>query len=101
MTDRPLTRLEFFDKGHGLAAVKLGFMSPRFLWIYNIYKTYQGLVKAGWEPSEARQRTKMTLKEKYLNVARAIYWFEREDWIDKKALCFRNAEKEQPKALVK
>lgn len=96
-----MNRLEFFDKGYGLAAVKLGFMSPRFLWIYNIYKTYQSLVKQGWEPSEARQRTKITLKEKYLNVARAIYWFEREDWIDKKALSFRNAEKERIKPPAK
>jgi len=96
-----MTRLEFFDKGYGMAAVKLGLMSPRFLWIYDIYKTYQALVRQGWEPSEARQRTKLTLKEKYLNVARAIYWFEREDWIDKKALSFRNAEKEQLKALSK
>ena len=96
-----MTRLEFFDKGHGITAVRLGFMSPRFLWIYEIYKTYQGLVKQGWEPSEARQRTKLTLKEEYLNVARAIYWFEREGWTDKKPLSFRNAEKEQIKAPAK
>lgn len=96
-----MTRLEFFDKGYGVTAVKLGFMSPRFLWIYEIYKTYQGLVLAGWEPSEARQRTVLTLKEEYLNVARAIYWFEREGWTDKKPLSFRNAEKERIKPPAK
>lgn len=96
-----MTRLEFFDKGYGLMAVKLGFMNPRFLWIYDIYKTYESLKKAGWIPSEARQRTMITLSEEYLNVCRAIYWFEREDWIDKKKLHFRNTENNQSKAPLK
>ena len=96
-----MTRLEFFDKGHGVIAVKLGFMSPRFLWIYDIYKTYQAFINDGWEPSDARQRTMLTLNEKYLNVARAIYWFERLDWSNKKPLSFRNAEKEQSKTPLK
>jgi len=96
-----MNRLEFFDKGYGLIAVRLGFMSPRFLWRYDIYKTYEGLIKAGWVPSEARQRTMITLNEEYLNVARAIYWFEREGWTDKKQLTFRNVENQRGKALLK
>ncbi len=96
-----MSRLEFFDRGYGMAAVNLGFMNPRFLWLYDIYKTYQSLVTQGWDPSEARQRTMLTLREKYLNVARAIYWFERPGWTDKKPLSFRNAEKEQHKAQSK
>lgn len=90
-----MTRLEFFDKGYGLMAVRMGFMSPRFLAIYNIYKTYQMFMKTElYTTGEARQRTVKALKEGYLNVARAVYWFEREDWTDKKKLVFRNAEKE-------
>ena len=96
-----MTRLEFFDKGYGLNAVKLGLMSPDFLWRYDIYKTYQSLVKQGWEPWEAKKRTMMTMKEKYLNVARAIYLFEREDWSSKKQLRFQTVEKEQAKAPMK
>lgn len=96
-----MNRLEFFDNGYGLMAVKLGFMSSRFLWYYDIYKTYQSLVKAGWLPTDARQRTMITRKETYLNVARAIYWFEREEWTDKRKLSFRNVEKEPSKSLSK
>jgi hypothetical protein len=97
-----MSRLEFFDKGYGLISVKLGFTNPRFLWLYDIYKTYQMFIETGMYPtSEARQRTMKALKENYLNVARAIYWFEREGWTDKKPLSFRNAENNRTKALLK
>jgi hypothetical protein len=96
-----MSRLEFFDKGYGLIAVRMGAMSPRFLWRYEIYKTYESLIKAGWTTTDARQRTMITLNEEYLNVARAIYWFERPGWTDKKQLAFRNVENEQNKALSK
>lgn len=97
-----MSRLEFFDKGYGLIAVKLGFINARFLWLYDIYKTYQAFIQAGWIPSDARQRTILTKKEKYLNVARSIYFFEREGWTGKRdRLVFRNAENNQTKALLK
>lgn len=97
-----MTRLKFFDDGLGLIAVKLGLMDGRYLWLYDLYKTYQGFIKAGWIPSDARKRTVLTKKENYLNVCRAIYTFEREGWTGKRdKLVFRNTENGHAKALSK
>lgn len=35
-----MTRLEFFESGNGLIAVRLGLMSPLILARYDIYKTF-------------------------------------------------------------
>lgn len=101
-----MTRLEFFEKGYGLIAVKLGYIDVKFLWRYDLYKTYQSLIKAGWSVAEAKARTVLTHKEKYLNVARAIYWFERPGWKReepdyKNLINFPNAENKPPQALAK
>lgn len=96
-----MSRLEFFDKGYGLIAVRLGAMSTKYLWWYDIYKTYESFIKSGWISTDARQRTMITKNEEYLNVARAIYWFERPDWTDKKQMAFRNVENQRSKAPSK
>lgn len=79
-----MSRLEFFDKGYGLIAVKLGALSPNFLWKYDLYKTYLSFINSGFSQEDARKKTVDTHNEEYLNVARAIYWFEREGWTQKK-----------------
>jgi hypothetical protein len=96
-----MSRLEFFDKGYGLIAFRLGAMSYKYLWWYDIYKTYETLIKAGWVPTDARQRTMITKNEEYLNVSRAIYFFERPNWTDKKQLALRNVENQPVKASSK
>lgn len=79
-----MDRFTFFEKGFGLIAVKLGAMSPNFLWKYDLYKTYLSFLHSGLTTEEARKKTVTTHNEEYLNVARAIYWFEREGWTQKK-----------------
>lgn len=79
-----MDRLTFFERGFGLIAVKLGAMSPNFLWKFDLYKTYIGFRNDGFSQEEARKKTMDTHNEEYLNVARAQYWFEREGWTQKK-----------------
>lgn len=79
-----MTRLEFWDKGYGLISVRLGQTSPNFLWKYDLYKTYQSFISQGLSQEQARKKTMDSHNEEYLNVARAIYWFERDGWTQKK-----------------
>lgn len=79
-----MSRFDFFERGYGLIAVKLGCLSPNFLWKYELYKTYLSFIKSGLSQEDARKKTMDTCKAEYLNVARAQYWFERDGWTQKK-----------------
>lgn len=74
-----MTRLEFFEKGYGLIAAKLGVVPFSLLVKYDIYKTYREFLKAGQPEEEARRLTVKGCKYHYSTVARSIYWFERDE----------------------
>lgn len=71
-----MTKFEFFESGLALTAVKLGLMDIKFLWRYDLYKTYLSFVNEGFSSTQARKKTIEFYNEEYLNVARAIYLFE-------------------------
>lgn len=74
-----VSRFEFFESGLGLVAAKLGVISIDRLVTYDIYKTYRDLVDAGSSGEDARRLTVEKHGYHYSTIARAIYWFERDD----------------------
>lgn len=74
-----MSRLEFFEKGYGLIAAKLGVIPFSLLIKYNIYKTYREFIEAGKTSEQARKLTVDECHYHYCTVARSIYWFERDD----------------------
>ena len=77
-----MSRLEFFEKGFGLVAVRLGMMSPAFLEKYDMYKTYQDYLDKfsdlGFRKSVAmaQKKTQDHFKCGYHTLRRATIFFE-------------------------
>jgi hypothetical protein len=69
-------RLEFFDSGHGLTAVKLGIVPLGQLVKYDLYRTYLDHLDNGRTETEARRLTIIERKVEYWDITRAIYFFE-------------------------
>jgi len=69
-------RLEFFETGQGLTAVKLGIIPLGQLVKYDLYRTYLDHMEAGKTETEARRLTLTERRVEYWDVARAIYFFE-------------------------
>jgi hypothetical protein len=69
-------RLEFFDSGHGLTAVKLGLIPLGQLVSYDLYKTYCDFLDSGKKKSDARALTMKSRHVKSWDVTRALYFFE-------------------------
>lgn len=72
-----MTRFEFFEKGLGLVACKLGAIPLSLLIKYDIYKTYLEQIEQGNVKSEARKLTVEKTNTHYSTVHRAIEWFEK------------------------
>ena len=76
------TRLEFFEAGYGLAAVRLGIMSTSLLVKYDMYKTYCAqLEKLFYLPdnkasARAKQLTMAIYQVDYWAINRAVNFFE-------------------------
>jgi hypothetical protein len=77
-----VTRLQFFESGSGLIAVRLGMMSPAFLERYDMYKTYDAYHEKfkdlGFRQSliMARKKTQEAYNCSYHTLRRVIIFFE-------------------------
>lgn len=76
-----ISRFEFFERGFGFDAAKLGVMPVGFLVKYDVYKTYlefkeKATGKYEKKETEARRLTVEKTKLHYSFVCRAILWFE-------------------------
>jgi hypothetical protein len=74
-----MTKLQFFESGQGFIGAKLGIVPVQLLVRYDTYKTYLEHIAAGLSQEEARRNTVESSRCHYSTVARAIYWFERDN----------------------
>lgn len=91
-----MTRLEFFERGFGFDALKLGVMPVGFLVKYDIYKTYVALrdnATGRYEKkeTEARRLTVEKTRSSYSYVCRAIIWFEEDFAKTRKSNCLETS----------
>jgi predicted transglutaminase-like protease len=75
-----MTKIEFFECGHALIAVRLGIVPASVLIKYDIYKTYLEHLEKTKSEEQARKLTLKSYNIHYSTMARAIYWFEREEY---------------------
>lgn len=71
-----MTRLEFFERGFGLVAFRLGLLPASTLIRYDLYKTYVEFFNQTKNSTKARELTMIERNAEYYQVARAIYFFE-------------------------
>lgn len=71
-----MTRLEFFERGFGLVAFRLGLLPVNVIVHYDLYKTYLDFLDRTKDETEARKLTEIERNVSQFRVSRAICFIE-------------------------